>query len=103
MKAKYAMLLAVASAGLALTGCGGGPTYVSARIGPPPPPRLAVIGVAPGPGYMWTDGFWDLRGGRWYWMDGRWMRPPRGRAVWVPPHWVERHGRYYFQRGHWRY
>ena len=102
MKAKYALLTAVVSAGLALSACGGGSTYVAARIGPPPPPRAGFVGVAPGPGYVWTDGFWDLRGGRWNWVDGRWLLPPRSRMVWVPAHWTERHGRYYFVRGHWR-
>jgi hypothetical protein len=28
----------------------------------PPAPRYAVIGVAPGPGYVWTEGFYEYRG-----------------------------------------
>ncbi|HUP03021.1 MAG TPA: YXWGXW repeat-containing protein [Bryobacteraceae bacterium] len=69
----------------------------------PPAPRVAVVGVAPGPGYIWTAGNWDWRGGRWVWVEGRWMRPPRARAVWVPGAWVERgRGRWGFVRGHWR-
>lgn len=69
----------------------------------PPEPRVAVVGVAPGPGYIWTAGNWDWRGGRWVWVEGRWMRPPRPHAVWVPGAWVEHgHGRYGFVKGHWR-
>jgi hypothetical protein len=69
----------------------------------PPPARYAVVGVAPGPGFVWTAGNWDWRGGRWVWVEGRWMRPPRPRAVWVPGQWVERHpGRWGFERGRWR-
>src|SRR5690349_10859970 len=86
MKARWKLLPAIGVAALGLAACG--PSYVGMRVGPPPPrPAYGVIGVAPGPGYMWTDGFWDLRGGRWYWVNGRWMRPPRYRSTWVPPHW----------------
>jgi hypothetical protein len=98
-------LLATAAVffGTILTGCagyGGGMMVRSA----PPPPRYAMIGRAPGPGYVWTDGYWDWRGGRWFWVDSRWLRPPRPRAAWVPGRWVEtRHGQWRFQRGRWRY
>lgn len=68
----------------------------------PPPPRYAVIGVAPGPGYVWTEGFWDWRGANYVWVAGRWMRPPRLRAVWVSGAWVEGRCGYEFRRGHWR-
>jgi hypothetical protein len=52
---------------------------------------------------MWTDGYWDRRGGAWFWVDGRWLRPPRPHATWVAGRWVEtRPGRWAFQRGHWR-
>ena len=69
----------------------------------PPPPRYAVVGVAPGPGFVWTEGFWDWRGGSYVWVAGRWMRPPQPRAVWVAGTWVERpHRGWEFRRGHWR-
>ena len=68
----------------------------------PPPPRYGVVGVAPGPGYMWTEGFWDWRGGNYVWAPGRWMRPPHARAVWVPGVWVQSNRGYGFRRGHWR-
>ncbi len=87
--------------GTLLAGCAGGALYVRTA---PPPPRHAVVGYAPGPGWVWTDGYWDWRGGRWYWVEGRWMRPPRAHAAWVPGQWVEtRRGRWAFRRGHWRY
>ncbi|HTR38346.1 MAG TPA: hypothetical protein VMH80_20695 [Bryobacteraceae bacterium] len=82
-------------ASLLLVGCGGG--YVGYGVAAPPPPvTVGVVGVAPGPGYVWIDGFWDLRGGRWAWVGGRWARPPRARARWEPDRW-ERHG------NHWRH
>jgi hypothetical protein len=60
------------------------------------------MGFAPGPGYVWTDGYWDWRGRNWVWIDGRWLRPPHRRAVWVPGTWVEDHHRWRFRHGYWR-
>lgn len=87
----------------ALAGCGGGYYRAGVVIGPPPPPpAYGPVGYAPGPGYVWTDGFYDLRGNNWVWEGGRWARPPHPGAVWVKPYW-EPHGRHYrFHRGHWR-
>lgn len=85
-----------------LCGACAAPGAVVVRYGPPPP-RYAVVGVAPGPGYVWTEGFWDWRGGAYVWVPGRWLRPPRPRAVWVPGAWVERpHRGWEFRRGGWR-
>ena len=87
--------------GMLLSACAA-PGAVVVRVGPPPP-RYGVIGVAPGPGYVWTEGFWDWRAGGYVWVPGRWMRPPRPRAVWVPGGWVERpHRGWVFRRGRWR-
>ena len=88
--------------GTFLTGCAGGGYYTSVRVGPPPPPRYGVMGYAPGSGYVWTEGFWDLNGGRWAWRPGVWRRPPRARAVWVPNEWRHENGRYRMSHGHWR-
>jgi len=83
-----------------LVGCGGGAYYAS--YGPPAPRYYGAVGVAPGPGYVWTNGYWDWRGRNWAWVDGRWLRPPRARAVWVTPEWRHEHGRYRLHRGYWR-
>jgi hypothetical protein len=82
----------------ACAGAGGG-YYV--RYGPPTP-RYGIVGVAPGPGYVWTNGYWDWRGGRWAWMEGRWVRPPRPHAVWVSPEWRHEGRGWRFHRGRWR-
>ena len=47
-------------AGTLLSGCAARGAVVGFA---PPPPRYAVVGVAPGPGYVWTEGFYDYRGG----------------------------------------
>ena len=85
---------------LALSACAGRAYVV--RTPPPPPPRhAAYVPVAPGPRYVWTDGYWDWRG-RWNWVPGRWAVPPRPHAVWVPGRWAPSHHGYVWYRGYWR-
>jgi hypothetical protein len=87
--------------GALLSGCAaGGGMYYTAYA--PPAPRYAVVGVAPGPGYVWTTGYWNRAGGNWAWSEGRWMRPPRRNAVWVAPEWRHESRGYRFYRGYWR-
>jgi YXWGXW repeat-containing protein len=71
---------------------------------PPPPPRQEVIvGISPGPDYIWVAGFWDGTPGHYVWVGGHWERPPRPHAVWVAPHWEKDHDGHYHQiRGEWR-
>ena len=83
-----------------LTGCAGQGYY--AAYAAPPAPRYAVVGVAPGPGYVWTTGYWNRAGNNWAWVEGRWQRPPRPRAVWVAPEWRHEGRGYRFHRGYWR-
>ncbi|MGC9952503.1 MAG: YXWGXW repeat-containing protein [Bryobacteraceae bacterium] len=98
MNRKLKLLLLGTPALAALGACGGG-VYV---VGPPPPPRAVVMGVAPGPGFVWTDGYWAWRGGSWAWAPGAWLRPPRPGAVWMAPRYVPYGRRYRFVRGYWR-
>lgn len=97
MRVKLLLGAAIMAAGM-LAGCSGGVYVVAA----PPPPRYGAMGYAPGPGYVWTEGFYDLRGSSWVWVSGRWQRPPaRGRA-WVAPAWHQEGRRWVFRRGYWR-
>jgi hypothetical protein len=84
-----------------LSGCAAHGAYY-ARYGPPPAPRYGIVGVAPGSGYVWTEGYWDQRGGNWSWVGGRWIRPPRPRSVWVTPQWTQEGRRWKMHRGYWR-
>lgn len=84
------------------------PTFTSAAhvdfgiavgTAPPPPPPAYVagpVGVAPGPGYVWVDGYWNWVDGRYVWVPGRWVLPPHPHAVWVAPS-IE----FRWHRGHW--
>lgn len=98
MKARF-FAGTVLALGALMSACAGGVYYASYA---PPPPRYAAVGVAPGPGYVWTAGYWNWTGGNWGWVEGRWVRPPRAHAVWVAPEWRREGGRYRFYRGRWR-
>ena len=92
--------LATVLLGTILSACAVNHGYV-AQYGPPPPPRYGIACVAPGPGHVWTYGYWDRRAGNWSWVGGRWVRPPRPRAVWVPGSWSQTHRCWTFRRGYW--
>jgi hypothetical protein len=68
----------------------------------PPTVRVETRTVAPGPGYIWTPGYWRWSGGNYVWVSGAWVRPPRTTAVWVPGHWVHRPRGWVWVPGHWR-
>ncbi len=102
---RRSILSATLLGSFALTACAAGYGNYYAGYAPPPPPapyRVGVVGYAPGPGFVWTNGYWALRGGRWAWAEGAWVRPPRHRAVWVAPYWEPHRRSYRFHRGYWR-
>ena len=74
---------------------------VLVRVGPPAP-IVERRGPAPGPGYVWIDGYHRYEGGRYVWTPGRWDRPPHPGARWEAARWEHRHGGYVFHEGHWR-
>ena len=85
--------------GLALlTACDGGRYYVGASFGPPAPIVEGAYGVAPGPDYVWTPGYYDWVGGNWAWQRGTWRHRPHPVDRWVEPRY-ERHGRGYQKVG----
>jgi hypothetical protein len=103
MKIRNILLSGVLAASSLLAGCASH-AYVAAYVpGPPPAPYVVgAVGYAPGPGYVWADGFWDLQGSRWVWAPGSWMRPPHRRAHWVAAHWVQRNHGWRRVEGRWR-
>jgi hypothetical protein len=78
----------------------GGEVYVTQA---PPAVRTEVQTVAPGPGYVWTQGYWRWTGTDYVWVGGTWVTRPRPTAVWVAGHWVRRGGGYTWIAGHWQY
>src|SRR5437667_11410356 len=51
---------------------------------PPPPVRVETQKVAPGPGYVWTTGYWRWTGTTYVCTPGTWVVRPRPTGVWVP-------------------
>ena len=110
-----AALLAATGGSLLTTGCvyrertvyrqaPGGPVTESEEVvtEAPPAPIVETVAVAPGPGFVWVDGYWGWHGRRWVWVGGRWAHPPRAGVVWVGPHYVFRGGRHVWVHGYWR-
>ena len=94
------LLITVALAMGSAAGCARH-AYV-AHIPPPPPYAYRSAGVAPGSGYVWIEGAWEMRGSHWHWVGGRWVRPPRSRAVWVPGALVRQGRHHHWRSGYWR-
>ena len=74
---------------------------ISIRIGPPPLPVYAQP-ICPGPGYMWTPGYWayDPVNG-YYWVPGTWVLAPAPGLLWTPGYWGWEGGGYIWHHGYW--
>jgi WXXGXW repeat (2 copies) len=109
----------LALAPLALVGCASEPTTVTTTTttqevttaGPtrevvvtrtPPAVRVESQTVAPGPGYVYTRGYWRWSGADYVWMPGNWVVRPRPAAMWVEGQWVRRGGGWVWMAGHWQ-
>jgi hypothetical protein len=70
-----------------------------------PPPALPVYDQPPipGPGYVWTPGYWDWSNdaGDYYWVPGTWVEPPEAGVLWTPGYWRYYNGNYLFSDGYW--
>lgn len=75
--------------------------FVSVDLAPPPLP-VYVQPEIPGPGYIWTPGYWayDPDDG-YYWVPGTWVLPPTIGVLWTPPYWGWSDGAYIFHEGYW--
>jgi WXXGXW repeat (2 copies) len=88
-----------------------------ARYHGPPPPARAAIGVSiniappvlpvyeqplcPGPGYIWTPGYWAYGEDDYYWVPGTWVLPPAVGLLWTPGYWGYGGGVYVWHAGYW--
>jgi hypothetical protein len=73
---------------------------ISADEAPPPLPDYDQPPV-PGPGYLWTPGYWAWNNVDYYWVPGTWVEPPQPEVFWTPPYWAFINGAYVFRRGYW--
>jgi hypothetical protein len=75
---------------------------VSVTVAPPP---LVVYAQPPlpGPGYIWTPGYWGWDGdaGDYYWVPGAWVLAPEADMLWTPGYWGWGDGVYVWHDGYW--
>jgi len=74
--------------------------FVGVRFGPPALPIYAQP-ICPGPGYLWTPGYWAWNDeGGYYWVPGTWVIAPIG-MLWTPGYWGWGGGFYAWHPGYW--
>ena len=67
----------------------------------PPPLPVYEQPPVPGPGYLWTPGYWAWAPAGYYWVPGTWVMPPRVGFLWTPGYWGFVGGVYAFHAGYW--
>lgn len=93
----------VLSLGLAgLVACAEGEVYGAYVETAPPPERVEVIDVSPGPTYVWVHGHWNWSGSGYYWESGRWVEPQAGHHHYSRGKWKHSNHGWYWVDGHWR-
>jgi hypothetical protein len=69
------------------------------------PPALPVYEqpVIPGPGYLWTPGYWAWShdDGDYYWVPGTWVQPPEPEVLWTPGYWAWDGNAFIWNNGYW--
>ena len=73
---------------------------IAVRIGPPAIPVYEQP-ICPGPGYMWTPGYWAYGPDGYYWVPGTWVVAPAVGLLWTPGYWGWRGGFYTWHAGYW--
>jgi hypothetical protein len=99
MKKHFRILTWGALLGVLLPVGTAGAQYV--RMAPPPPVAQRPY-QAPGRGYTWIPGYQRWDGRQYVWTGGRWVLPPRPRAVWQPGHWDRTPNGWRWFPGRWR-
>src|SRR5712671_5302779 len=73
---------------------------ISVRVGPPALPVYEQP-ICPGPGYLWSPGYWAWsEGDGYYWVPGTWVVAPAG-MLWTPGYWGRNGGVYGWHAGYW--
>ena len=74
--------------------------YVSVEIAPPLLPVYEQP-LVPGPGYIWTPGYWAWGPDGYYWVPGTWVLSPFVGALWTPGYWGWSDSLYFWHSGYW--
>jgi hypothetical protein len=72
---------------------------ISVHVGPPALPVYPQP-ICPGPGYLWTPGYWAYGDAGYYWVPGTWVVAPVG-MLWTPGYWGWGGGVYAWHAGYW--
>jgi hypothetical protein len=73
---------------------------VAVHIGPPALPVYEQP-ICPGPGYLWTPGYWAYGPDGYYWVPGTWVMAPEVGFLWTPGYWGWGGGGYLWHAGYW--
>ena len=73
---------------------------VSIRVGPPALPVYAQP-ICPGPGYIWTPGYWAYGPEGYFWVPGTWVVAPAVGILWTPGYWGWAGGVFLWHAGYW--
>jgi hypothetical protein len=104
MRYRPILILAALSlcSGLLLSGVAGAAVSigVSINIAPPELPVYEQPAV-PGPGYLWSPGYWAWGDSDYYWVPGTWVLAPQPGYLWTPGYWGWGDGAYLWHGGYW--
>src|ERR1700730_16750919 len=75
------LLLAAVLVGIPTASRGQIAVGISVRVGPPVLP-VYTQPVCPGPGYIWTPGYWAHNDDDYYWVPGTWVMAPEPGLLW---------------------
>jgi hypothetical protein len=74
---------------------------ISVGIAPPPIP-VYTQPVCPGPGFMWTPGYWAYNPATGYfWVPGTWVVAPAVGLLWTPGYWGWGGAAFVWHAGYW--
>src|SRR5512140_3980308 len=75
---------------------------ISVGFAPPAIP-IYVQPLCPGPGYIWTPGYWawDPDIDDYYWVPGVWVPAPFSGGLWTPGYWGWSDGVFIWNEGYW--
>jgi len=99
LRSTLALVLAIALGPQALAHAQGTPgNWRGTPVGPPPPPRMEHY--KPRRGFVWIDGNYEWRDGRYMWVGGRWERERPGKR-WHGGRWDRQGDRFVWIQGEW--
>ena len=74
---------------------------VIVKVRPAPRPIKRVRPRRPGPRYQWVAAGWKIKRGRYVYVPGRWVKPPRRGVRWRTGRWKRVNGGFVWVQGRW--